>query len=101
MNPTITRRTAIFWGRLASTTLAMPALAQRAKVLRLGSPQPESSNYQKAAVMFADEVAKLSGNKLKVDVYPNSQLGSINQMLTSVQLGSLSMTLAVPAWYSS
>ena len=101
MNPTITRRRAILGAGIASSALAMPALAQRAKVLRLGSPQPEASNYQKAAVMFAEEVGKLSGNKLKVEVFPNSQLGSINQMLTSVQLGSLSMTLAVPAWYSS
>ena len=82
-------------------TLARPALAQRARVLRLGSPQPTESNYHRAAMMFAAEVGKLSGNKLRVEVFPNSQLGSINSMLTSVQNGSLSMTLAVPAWYSS
>ncbi len=80
--------------------LATPALAQRAKTLRLGSPQPVDSNYHRAAVMFAAEVAKLSSNRLKVDVFPNAQLGSIQEMLNSVQLGSLSMTLAVPAWYS-
>ncbi len=50
--------------------------------------------------MFASEVAKLSSNRLKVDVFPNSQLGSIKEMLNAVQLGTLSMTLAVPAWYS-
>ena len=61
---------------------------------------PSESNYHRAAVMFADEVAKLSSGKLKVDVFPNSQLGSIKEMLTAVQLGTLSMTLAVPAWYS-
>ena len=46
-------------------------------------------------------MAKLSGNKLKVEIFPNAQLGSINSMLSSVQVGSLSMTLAVPAWYST
>lgn len=85
---------------LASATLAAPAIAQRARTLRLGSPQPTSSNYHQAAMMFADQVAKLSGGRLRVEVFPNSQLGSINSMLSSVQVGSLSMTLAVPAWYS-
>ena len=59
-----------------------------------------NSNYNKACVKFSEEVAKLSSNKLKVDVFPNSQLGSIKEMLTAVQLGTLSMSLAVPAWYS-
>ena len=35
-------------------------------------------------------------NRLKVDVFPNAQLGSIKEMLNAVQLGTLSMTLAVP-----
>ena len=85
---------------VAAAGLAAPALAARARVLRLGSPQPVSSNYHHAARMFAEQVGKLSGGKLTVQVFPNSQLGSIEQMLTSVQVGSLSMTLAVPAWYS-
>ena len=84
----------------AAAVLAKPAVAQRVRTLRLGSPQPVDSNYHRAAVMFADEVAKLSSNGLKVDVFPNAQLGSINEMLNAVQTGTLSMTLAVPAWYS-
>jgi tripartite ATP-independent transporter DctP family solute receptor len=85
---------------MASTGFAAPALAQRTRTLRLGSPQPAGSDYDKAAVMFAAEVAKLSDNKLKVEIFPNSQLGSIKEMLTAVQLGTLPMSLAVPAWYS-
>jgi tripartite ATP-independent transporter DctP family solute receptor len=88
-------------GAVLASTLAAPAIAQRARVLRLGSPQPVESNYHRAATLFASEVGKLSGNKLRVEVFPNSQLGSINSMLSSVQVGSLSMSLAVPAWYSS
>ena len=82
------------------TGLAAPALAQRTKTMRLGSPQPVDSNYHRAAVMFAAEVAKLSFDRLNVEVFPNSQLGSIKEMLNAVQLGTLSMSLAVPAWYS-
>jgi C4-dicarboxylate-binding protein DctP len=51
--------------------------------------------------MFADEVAKLSSNKIKIDVYPASQLGSIAEMLSAVKVGSLTMSMAVPAWYST
>ena len=79
------------------TGLTAPTLAQRTKILRLGSPQPVDSNYHRAAVMFAAEVAKLSSDRLKVEVFPNSQLGSIKEMLNAVQLGTLSMSLAVPA----
>ena len=50
--------------------------------------------------MFADEFAKLSGNKIKVDIYPNSQLSSIKDNLAAVQLGTLSMAIAVPAWFA-
>jgi C4-dicarboxylate-binding protein DctP len=50
--------------------------------------------------MFGDELAKLSGGKLKVEVYPDSQLGTIPEMMSSVQTGSLQMTMAVSAWFS-
>ena len=94
----VTRRTLLHGAALAA--LPMPALAQRAKTLRFGSPQAVDSNYHRAATVFTAEVAKLSSNRLKVEVFPNSQLGSIKEMLSAVQLGTLSMTLAVPAWYS-
>jgi C4-dicarboxylate-binding protein DctP len=81
--------------------LATPALAQRARVFRFGNPQPTDSNYHKAMMMFAEEVATLSSNKIKIETFPNSQLGSIKEMLTAVQLGTLSMTNATPAWYSN
>jgi tripartite ATP-independent transporter DctP family solute receptor len=99
------------WGRrrvLASTLaaagaaagLAAPAIAQRARVLRFGSMLPADSIYHRACVMFGDELAKLSSGKLKIEVYPDSQLGTIPEMLSSVQVGSLQMTMAVSAWYS-
>ncbi|RDJ21711.1 hypothetical protein DWF00_25490 [Bosea caraganae] len=85
----------------AASTIAAPAIAQRARTLRFGNPQPTESNYHAAMMMFADEVAKLSSNKLKIETFPNSQLGSIKEMLTSVQLGSLAITNATPAWHSN
>jgi tripartite ATP-independent transporter DctP family solute receptor len=35
-----------------------------------------------------------------VEVYPDSQLGTIPEMMSSVQTGSLQMTMAVSAWFS-
>lgn len=84
----------------SSLGIASPAIAQRARVLRFGSMMPADSIYHRACVMFGDELAKLSSQKIKIEVYPNSQLGSIAEMLSAVQVGSLPITLAVPAWYS-
>ena len=87
-------------GGAAASGLAAPARAQRARTLRFGSMMPADTIYHKACVMFADELAKLSSQKMKVEVYPASQLGSIAEMLSATQVGSLPITMAVPAWYS-
>src|SRR3984893_16413868 len=84
----------------ATASLAAPAIAQRARVLRYGSRLPADSIYHRACVMFGDELAKLSSGKLKIEVYPDSQLGTIPEMMSSVQTGSLQMTMAVSAWFS-
>jgi tripartite ATP-independent transporter DctP family solute receptor len=84
----------------ASLGVAAPAIAQRARTLRFGSMLPADSIYHKAILLFAEELAKLSSGRLKVEAFPNSQLGSIPEMLSAVQVGSLPMSMAVPAWYS-
>ena len=83
-----------------ATGLAAPAIGQRARVLRYGSMLPADSIYHRACVMFGDELAKLSSGKLKIEVYPDSQLGTIPEMMSSVQTGTLQMTMAVSAWFS-
>jgi tripartite ATP-independent transporter DctP family solute receptor len=88
-------------GGAASLGIAAPAIAQRARVFRFGHMMPPDTLYHRAIVMFCDEVAKLSSNKMKFDAYPSSQLGSIAEMLSAVKVGSLTMSMAVPAWYSN
>ena len=78
-----------------------PAQAQRARVFRFGHMLPADTLYNKAIVVFADEAGKLSGGKMKIDIYPSSQLGTIPEMLSATQVGSLTLTMAVPAWYSN
>jgi C4-dicarboxylate-binding protein DctP len=84
-----------------SAGFGAPAIGQVPKTLRFGHMLPTTQTQSRAVVMFGDELAKLSGNKFKVEVFPSSQLGSIAEMMQSVQAGSLSMSMAVPAWYSS
>jgi C4-dicarboxylate-binding protein DctP len=74
--------------------------AQRARTFRFGSPVPAGSNYFKAQEIFAEEITKLSSGKLKVELYPSFQLGSIKDMLTNTQLGTQSIGMAVPAWFA-
>ena len=88
-------------GAAATFGVSAPALAQGVKTLRFGHMLPIETVYHKAIAMFAEEVNKLSDKKIKVDIFPSSQLGNIAEMLQSVQAGSLTMGMAVPAWYSN
>jgi TRAP-type transport system periplasmic protein len=88
-------------GAAAVLPLATPAIAQRAKVMRFGTPVPADTIYHQALLMFADYVGKASGGKLKVEGYPSGQLGTIKDQLTNVQLGTQAIAAAVPAWYSN
>ncbi len=80
---------------------AAPAIGQPVKTLRFGHMLPTTQTQSRGIQMFADELAKLSSNKIKVQIFPSSQLGSITEMMQSVQAGSLTMSMAVPAWYST
>jgi TRAP-type C4-dicarboxylate transport system substrate-binding protein len=87
---------------VASYGVAAPAIAQqRVRSMRFGHMLPPETVYHKAILMFAEEVNKNSGSKMKIDVYPSSQLGSIPEMLSQLKVGSLTMSMAVPAWYSN
>jgi tripartite ATP-independent transporter DctP family solute receptor len=98
---TFARRTAAAVAATAFAGLGVPAVAQQARTLRFGHSQPPDTNAHQAIVMFGKELARLSSNKLKLEVYPSSQLGGLAEMLQAVQAGGLSMSMAVPAWYSS
>jgi C4-dicarboxylate-binding protein DctP len=89
-------------GAVASiVSTAAPAVAQRVRAFRFGHPVPPDISYHKFSLMFADEVARLSSNRMKVEVYPASQLGSVAEMLSAVKVGSLDMMFTTPANYTS
>ncbi len=100
---TITRRRFLTSCAAASAALGMPAVAraQRARVFRFGSPTQPGTTYTQAMEIFASEAARLSNNGIKIELYPSYQLGSIKDMLQATQLGTQSIGMAVPAWFSS
>jgi tripartite ATP-independent transporter DctP family solute receptor len=59
--------------------------------LRFGTPFVTNSNLHKAMEKFAEVVAKDSGGKIKVQVYADSQIGDIQQLIAGMQLGTVDM----------
>lgn len=105
-NRHITRRRFLEVSAAAASSaaiLGMPAIvrAQRTRTFRFGSPTQPNTTYTQAMEVFASEAAKLSNNTIKIELYPSYQLGSIKDMLQATQLGTQSIGMAVPAWFSS
>jgi tripartite ATP-independent transporter DctP family solute receptor len=66
-------------------------------VLRFGSGQPLGHANIRAMEMFRDELGKLSGGQLKVEVYPAGQLGGITEGMEATQVGTQQMQVGTPA----
>jgi len=59
--------------------------------VRFGTPFVTNSNLHKAMERFAEVVAKESGGTIKVQVYADSQIGDIQQLIAGMQLGTVDM----------
>jgi len=69
--------------------LAMSCAAFAADyTLSLGHIQSEDDSWHKAALAFEEYVEEKSEGRIEVEVYPNSQLGSEVDMLTSILMQS-------------
>lgn len=92
--PRMTRRTLL--SSLAAGTAAT-ALAGCARgtanpspdVLRLGHTYGVGSIQNRAAMMFAEEVASLSNGAITVEVFPAGQLGSWEDMQEATEIGAM------------
>jgi len=62
-------------------------------VLRLGTTQSTTTAQYRDYVAFAKKVKRLTGGRLQIALYPNSQLGSAETMLTAIEQGSLPLTI--------
>lgn len=60
-------------------------------VFRLGHAESAGGNRDKALNYFADLVAERTDNKVKINVYPASQLGSEREILDNIRMGTIEM----------
>ena len=77
------------------TCLAGPA---HAEAWRFASKMPVGSPEGKVFQYFADEVAKRSGGKFTVKVFPSEQLGKSKAVLEQLQKGTVHIYAEGPAW---
>ena len=71
-----------------ATAQEMPELS-----LKFGHPYNETHPLAKGAQKFADIVAEKSGGKIKVQVFPNSTIGSSRELVESIQIGVVDFAL--------
>ncbi len=62
------------------------------KVLKLAHGLDPSHSVHKGMVYMADRLKELSGGKMEIDIYPSGQLGSEQQCVELLQIGSLAIT---------
>jgi tripartite ATP-independent transporter DctP family solute receptor len=84
-------RTAALAAALAAG-MAAPALAQRATELRYGHMNPPTSASGMQAQWLADAIAKNTDGKVKVTVYPSSQLGKLQELAEAVSTGTIALS---------
>jgi tripartite ATP-independent transporter DctP family solute receptor len=65
---------------------------QKQKTIKLAHGLDSSHPVHKAMILMGEELEKNSKGKLKLEIYPNQQLGSERQCLELLQIGSLDMT---------
>ena len=77
------------WALLLAATVPFAQAADL--TLRFGTPFVTNSNLHKAMEKFAEIVARDSNGKIKVQVYADSQIGDIQQLIAGMQLGTVDM----------
>jgi tripartite ATP-independent transporter DctP family solute receptor len=88
--------TFLFFGLMA-LMLAIPAQAkEKTYTLKFNTVAGPQQPQVKGLEVFAKEVEKLSGGKIKVQIYHSGQLGNQKTQLTGVMRGSIDMTFTDP-----
>src|SRR3954463_8104973 len=85
------RKTAVILGAALSIALAGPALAQSPIVIKFSHVVAPNTPKGKGSLKFQELAEKYTNGKVKVEVYPNSQLYKDNEELQALQLGSVQM----------
>jgi tripartite ATP-independent transporter DctP family solute receptor len=90
----------LLWIALAVvlTMMQSPVAAQTLKI-RFAGNMPAQYHSSKAMVVFKEEVEKLSGGKIQVDLFPAMQLGGASENVDMVKSGTLFMCYASAAYF--
>ncbi|MFG6116041.1 TRAP transporter substrate-binding protein DctP [Halobacillus sp. MO56] len=64
------------------------------KTFKIGHIRPEATGTDKDVQWFAEQIAEKTGNKVKFDIYPASQLGDYSVVQERVSMGDVEMQLA-------
>ena len=76
--------------------LCVSTQAFAAKELRMGSPWPTATVLHVGAAEFVKEVNRLSKGQLKINLYPDAQLGDIQALVTGTQTGTIDLAFLGP-----
>ena len=77
---------------IAAAILASCSQQQQGKVLKLAHGLDPSHPVHSAMVFMADRCKEISEGELTIEIYPSGQLGSEQQCVELLQIGSLSIT---------
>jgi tripartite ATP-independent transporter DctP family solute receptor len=86
---------------LLLVVLALAAPPLHAQVLRLGYALPPDSQYGDAASAMADELGRGSSQRLKLQQFPNGQLGDATKMAGAVRRGELDLLIATSGIFAA
>src|SRR4051794_36478085 len=85
------KKLAIVFGAAVALALAVPALAQAQTVIKFNHVVAPDTPKGKGSLKFKELAEKYTNGKVKVEVYPNSQLYKDNEELEALQLGAVQM----------
>src|SRR5258707_1814711 len=85
------KRIALLLGTALVLALSGPALAQSPIVIKFSHVVAPDTPKGKGSVKFKELAEKYTNGKVKVEVYPNSQLYKDNEELQALELGSVQM----------
>lgn len=84
-------------GALSVVSMVASPFAASAEevVFKMGFADPEGSPYVMGGHKIAEEVARLTDNAIRIEIYPSSQLGNERDMYEGAQIGSIDIATVV------
>jgi C4-dicarboxylate-binding protein DctP len=87
----LARRALIGWAAASASLVALPVLAQSPIVIKFSHVVAPDTPKGKGADRFKQLVEERSKGRIKVEIYPNSQLYKDKEEMEALQLGSVQM----------